>query len=294
MPKRLTAKTLPYWLIAPAIALIVLFKLTPIINTLWGSLHVDGGLSFAHFQALFSDKYFWESFWVTVKFNMILTPLQIFLSLCLALLVNANIPGIGVFRTIYYLPATMSTAVAAIIWSTMLNPNNGVINSFLSLLGLDKQPFLTSDKQAIFCIMAITTWIGVGYWMMFILAGLKGVDEEIYSSARIDGASWLQTTLKITIPMIRKTLAFVLISDTTINLLMFAPMQIITSGGPRRSTNVLMYEAYKAYFIYADKGRGDAVVSVLLVMIMLIVCLQYVLVNGRDDKPARRKRGGNK
>lgn len=292
--KRLAAKTLPYWLIAPAIVLIVLFKLYPIMNTLWGSMNVDGGLSAAHFQALFRDKYFWESFWVTVKFNIILTPLQIFLSLLLALLVNANVPGIGAFRTIYYLPATMSTAVAAIIWSTMLNPNNGVINSLLSFFGIDRQPFLTSDKQALFCIMAITTWIGVGYWMMFILAGLKGVDAEVYSAAKIDGAGWLQTTLKITVPMIRRTLAFVLISDTTINLLMFAPMQIITAGGPRRSTNVLMYEAYKSYFVYADKGRGDAIVSVLLVMIALVVFLQYILVNGRDDRPARKKRtGGN-
>ena len=81
----------------------------------------------------------------------------------------------------------MSTAVAAIIWSTMLNPNNGVINSMLKMFGLPAQP-LTSADQAIYCIMAITTWIGVGYWMMFILAGLKNIDESIYESAKIDGS----------------------------------------------------------------------------------------------------------
>lgn len=285
-------KLLPYFLIGPAVVLILIFKIYPIVNTFADSMTVDGAFSLHNFRNLFSDKFFWESFWVTIKFNVILTPLQIFLALLVSLLVNAKVRGIGVFRTIYYLPATMSTAVAAIIWGTMLNPNNGVINSLLSMIGIDKQPFLTSSDQALYCIMLITTWIGVGYWMMFILAGLKGVDEAIYDSAKIDGANWFQTTIRITIPMIRKTLAFVLISDTTINLLMFAPMQIITTGGPRRSTNVLMYEAYKSYFTYADKGRGDAIVAVLLIMIAIVVAFQYYFVNGRDDgKPVRRRKG---
>lgn len=281
----------PYLLILPAIVLIILFKIYPIINTLLESILVEGKITFNNFKELFADKYFLDSLWVTIKFNVILTPVQVFLSLLVSLLVNANVKGIGAFRTIYYLPATMSTAVAAIIWATMLNPNNGVLNSIISLFGIAKQPFLTSDKQALFCIMLITTWIGVGYWMMFILAGLKSIDESVYDSAKMDGANWLQTTVKITIPMIRKTLAFVIISDTTINLLMFAPMQIITNGGPNRSTSVLMYEAYKAYFTYADKGRGDAIVSVLLLIIGIVVCIQYFLINGSDNKPKKNRRG---
>lgn len=277
-------KVFPYLLIGPALILIFYFKIYPIFNTFWDSFIVEGRFSFINFKNIFEDKYFWESLWVTIKFNVILTPLQIFLSLLVSLLVNVNVKGIGGFRTIYYLPATMSTAVAAIIWSTMLNPNNGVINSMLKMFGLPAQPFLTSADQAIYCIMAITTWIGVGYWMMFILAGLKNIDESIYESAKIDGSNWLTTIVKITIPMIRRTLAFVLIADTTINLLMFAPMQILTSGGPRRSTNVLMYEAYKSYFIYADKGRGDAIVAVLLFIIAVVVALQFSLINVKDDE----------
>lgn len=292
--KDLSRKLLPYCLIAPAVSLILLFKIYPILNTFIGSMTAQGSFSLQQFDTLFHDKFFWESFWVTIKFNVILTPIQIFLSLLVSLLVNAKVRGIGVFRTIFYLPATMSTAVAAIIWSTMFNPNNGVFNSILVRLGFEKQPFLTSSSQAMYCIMAITTWIGVGYWMMFILAGLKGIDESIYDSAKLDGANWLQTTTRITIPMIRKTLAFVLISDTTINLLMFAPMQIITNGGPKRSTNVLMYEAYKSFFSYADKGRGDAIVAVLLLLIAVIVGLQYFFINGHEGekKTASKQKGG--
>lgn len=290
--KRIGRAALPYVLITPAIVLIVYFKIYPICNTFLDSLTYDGGLSLGNFSILFGDKYFWDSLLVTVKFNLILTPLQIFLALLVSLLVNADVRGIGAFRTIFYLPATMSTAVAAIIWNTMLNPNSGVINSLLGMIQIPPQPFLTSSSQAIYCIMLITTWIGVGYWMMFLLAGLKNVDRAIYESARVDGAGWLTITLKITIPMIRRTLAFVLIADTTINLLMFAPMQIITSGGPQRSTAVLMYEAYKSYFLYVDKGRGDAIVAVLLLIIALVCAVQFLLINERGERTGKHGKGG--
>ncbi|TCL44532.1 carbohydrate ABC transporter permease [Harryflintia acetispora] len=290
--RRIGRTVLPYILITPAIVLIVYFKIYPICNTFLDSLTYDGSLSLGNFSTLFGDKYFWDSLLVTVKFNLILTPLQIFLALLVSLLVNADVRGIGAFRTIFYLPATMSTAVAAIIWNTMLNPNSGVINSLLGMLQIPPQPFLTSSSQAIYCIMLITTWIGVGYWMMFLLAGLKNVDRAVYESARVDGAGWLTITLKITIPMIRRTLAFVLIADTTINLLMFAPMQIITSGGPQRSTAVLMYEAYKSYFLYVDKGRGDAIVAVLLLIIAFVCAVQFLLINDRGEKPGKAGKGG--
>lgn len=290
--RRIGRTVLPYILITPAIVLIVYFKIYPICNTFLDSLTYDGSLSLGNFSTLFGDKYFWDSLLVTVKFNLILTPLQIFLALLVSLLVNADVRGIGAFRTIFYLPATMSTAVAAIIWNTMLNPNSGVINSLFGMLQIPPQPFLTSSSQAIYCIMLITTWIGVGYWMMFLLAGLKNVDRAVYDSARVDGAGWLTITLKITIPMIRRTLAFVLIADTTINLLMFAPMQIITSGGPQRSTAVLMYEAYKSYFLYVDKGRGDAIVAVLLLIIAFVCAVQFLLINDRGEKPGKAGKGG--
>ena len=290
--RRIGRTVLPYILITPAIVLIVYFKIYPICNTFLDSLTYDGSLSLGNFSTLFGDKYFWDSLLVTVKFNLILTPLQIFLALLVSLLVNADVRGIGAFRTIFYLPATMSTAVAAIIWNTMLNPNSGVINSLLGMLQIPPQPFLTRSSQALYCIMLITTWIGVGYWMMFLLAGLKNVDRAVYDSARVDGAGWLTITLKITIPMIRRTLAFVLIADTTINLLMFAPMQIITSGGPQRSTAVLMYEAYKSYFLYVDKGRGDAIVAVLLLIIAFVCAVQFLLINDRGEKPGKAGKGG--
>ena len=121
-----------------------------------------------------------------------------------------------------------------------MNPDNGVINSFLNFLGIPSQGFFVDKDQAIWCIVLVATWKGVGYWMMFILAGLKNIDTAIYESAKIDGAGWLTTIVKITLPLIKKVLLFVCVANTTSNILLFVPMQVITDGGPQSSTNVLM------------------------------------------------------
>lgn len=209
-------------------------------------------------------------------------PLQVLLALIIALLVNSTIKGIGIFRTIFYLPVTISITIACLVWNIMLNPNSGVINSILNLFGFASQDFFTSKTQALWCIVAVATWKGVGYWMMFILAGLKNIDTSIYESAKIDGAGWFTTITSITIPLIKKVLLFVSIANTTANILLFVPMQIITNGGPQESTNVLMFEAYQSAFKYGDRSRSSAIVMTLLILIVFISLLQGKLLNEKD------------
>lgn len=276
-------KAIPYILILPAFILIVVFKIYPIISTLMESLIVKGTFTIDTYETLFKDITFWKSLWVTIKINIIMIPLQIFLAFCLALLVNTTVTGIGAFRTVFYLPVTVSLTVATIVWNLMLSPNNGVINSILAGFGVPQQDFLVSKTQAIWCIVLIATWKGVGYWMMFILAGLKNVDASIYESAKIDGANWLKTVVKITIPLIKKVLLFVFVANTSINLLLFVPMQIVTQGGPEGSTNVLMYEAYKSAFKFADRPRSAAIVTVLLVIISIICAIQFKLMSDKKE-----------
>ncbi|MDL2318873.1 sugar ABC transporter permease [Eubacteriales bacterium OttesenSCG-928-A19] len=283
---------IPYAVITPALLLIVIFKLYPILNTIINSFIRKESFSFRNYQYIFEDPIFWNSLWVTFKFNIIITPVQIIISIGMALLVNVKMRGTSVFRTIYYLPVTISMTVAAIIWNLMLNPSTGVVNSFLRLLGFSAQPFFTGVSQALGSIMLLASWKGCGYWMMFLLAGLQGIDEEIYESARIDGANWLQTTLRITLPLLKNSLTFVIISDTTSNLLLFAPMFMITKGGPQMSTNVLMYEIYKSSFIYADQARANALMTIMLLIVAAIVITQFAMLNRDSDvKRVRGKRG---
>lgn len=272
-------KYFPYLIIAPTIILILLFKIYPILENVFTSFLWKGEWSTRSYEMIFADKTFWKSLWLTIKFNLILTPIQVVISIGMALLVSVRMRGIGVFRTIYYLPVAISITVACMMWNMMLNPSNGVVNSFLLKLGFEAQPFFTGSKQALASIMMIATWKGCGYWMMFLLAGIKDISQELFESAKIDGASYWVTTFRITIPLLKRPLAFVIIADTTSNLLLFAPMYMITKGGPQGSTNVLMYEAYKSAFIYGDQTRAAALMTVLLILVGIIVAIQFVALN---------------
>lgn len=283
-------KLLPYLLILPAVVLIAVFKLFPILTTLLASVRVNSGFTLSTYLTLFRDATFWNSLWITIKLNLVMIPVQVFLSFCMALLVNSTVRGIGTFRTIFYLPVTISLTVATILWNMMFNPNNGVINSLLGVLGISSQGFLISKSQALWCIVVIATWKGCGYWMMFLLAGLKNIDHSIYESAKIDGAGWLTTVLRITLPLVRRTMLFVLVANTTTNILLFVPMQMITNGGPEGSTNVLMYEAYKSAFKFADRSRSSAIVCVLLLIIIVVCAVQFRFLNEAGEDAAKAGR----
>ncbi len=167
----------------------------------------------------------------------------------------------------------------------MLNVNNGVINSMLGVLGLRPIGFLIDKKWALLSIVLISSWRGCAYWMMFILAGLKGIDSAVYESAKIDGSGFFNTMFRITIPLLKNTWLFVLVANTTANFLLFAPMQIATDGGPQGSTNVLMYEAYKSAFKYSNRPRQACLVTILLIIVMLICFVQNRFMT---DKEAHR------
>ena len=275
-------KIFPYLLVLPALALIIIFKMYPIVLNIWVSLRWKDSFSVINYFNIITDNAFWKSLWITLKFNLILTPLQIAISLGMALLVSRKIKGIGFFRTIYYLPVTISITVACIMWNMMLNPQNGIVNSILLKIGINAQPFFTGNTQALASIMALSSWKGCGYWMMFLMAGIKDIDISLYDAAKMDGASYWKTVFYVIIPALKKTFAFVLIADTTSNLLLFAPMYMITKGGPQDSTNVLMYEAYKSAFIYGDQARSAALMTVLLLIVGVIVAIQFAFLKRGD------------
>lgn len=277
-------KVLPYLMLAPALIFILIFKIYPMISVSVGSFFRDGNFTFRTYEILFKDKTFWNSLWVTLKMNIVIIPLQVLISLFLALLVNNTVKGIGVFRSIYYLPVTMAISVASVTWSLMMNVNNGVFNSILSIFGIESQGFFTDPKQALWCIIIMASWKGCGMWMMYLLAGLKGVDTAIYESARLDGAGYFTTLTKITLPLIKRTMLFVVVANTTSNMLLFAPSKLITEGGPRNSTNVLMYEVYKSAFRNGNMARAGAITAILLVIIMITVICQFRMMNAKEDE----------
>ncbi|WEK50808.1 MAG: sugar ABC transporter permease [Candidatus Kaistia colombiensis] len=176
--------------------------------------------------------------------------------MALALLMNQRMALDGVWRTLILLPVVIPQSISAIIWGVALRPD-GPINAVLVALGLPEQGFLTSTTQAMPSLMVVVSWVGCGYWMTFLLAGLKDIPVSLYEAARLDGANRWQQLWNITLPMLRRPLLFVLVADTVANFLVFAPVQILTGGGPEETTNLIMSEIYHADLrLWRRQGRG--------------------------------------
>ncbi|WP_372813580.1 carbohydrate ABC transporter permease [Paenibacillus sp.] len=274
----------PYAFLFPALLGILIFKLLPIAEGLKESLYASSFLAgektftgLKNYGDLLTDPVFWNSVKITLLMNVVINPLQIVLALFLAILLNYHLRGIGFFRSIHYIPIAVSLPIACVLWSLMMNQEQGILNSLLIAVGLEPQPFLGSQDQALWAIIAIATWRGVGYWSIFLLAGLQEVPLSLYEAASIDGAGKWKRFKHVTIPMMKRPLIFVTVADTVTNFLLFAPMYILTKGGPQDSTNVLMNESFNSAFMYSDPGRASAIVMILLCIILIIITAQFKL-----------------
>ncbi len=279
---------IPYLFIVPALLILGVFRLFPIFVGLRESFF---SVSFLHagqkyfsglenYARLLADPVFRNSLTVSLRFNLLINPLQVVLSLGLAFLVNQNVRGIKAFRSLYLIPYAISINVSSLIWRLILD-QSGLANGLLAVLGIPSQPFLNSTGQALWSIIGIASWIGVPFWMLFLLAGLQEIPKHLYEAAEIDGASRLQQVFRITLPMMRRSIGFVLISDTISNFLLFVPVYMLTQGGPELSTNLVMFEAYRRGLIYGDFGASSAIVMMQLVIVVAIILLQFYLFRER-------------
>jgi multiple sugar transport system permease protein len=277
-----------YAFLLPAMLGLVMFKLYPLalgaMESFRQTMFITGEKKFVGFDnyaSLFGDPIFWKSTNVTLLMNLFINPIQIALAFALALFLNKTLRGIELFRTIQIVPIAVSIPIACIMFNIMLSPEQGVVNSMLAWMSLDPQPFLTSSGQAMWVVILLASWKGVGYWMLFLLAGLQEVPHSLYEASSIDGAGKWKQFKNVTFPMMKRPLVFVTVSTTVANFLLFAPMYILTKGGPQNSTNVLMLEAYNSAFIFSDMGRASAIIIVLLLITMLIISAQFMLLRAR-------------
>ncbi len=284
-----TPAWVPYAFLTPALLGLGLFRVVPIGIALVGGLFgtslmgetVFRGLG--NYAGLAEDPDFWNSVRVTLTFNLIVNPLQVVISFMLAMLMARPGRFVGPLRTAMLLPITVSIALSSVLWNILLDPGFGPVNGLLRALSLPPQPFFRAAHESLASLIALCSWRGTGYWMLFMLAGLGAIPPEVNEAASIDGANWWQRLRFITLPLMRRTLAFVLIADTAVNFLLFAPVYVITNGGPAGSTALLMFEAYRAAFTYLDSGRSLAISSVILVIIAAVATLEMRLFQAEDS-----------
>ena len=273
----------PFAFLAPALVGLVTFRFAPIVIAAVGSFYgttLRGEsvfLGWRNYSELFVDPAFWSTISTTLIFNLIINPFQVVCAMCLALLVERPTRFVDVFRASFLLPMTVSIALTSIIWSIMLDPTLGPVNGFLRWAGLPAQGFFRSPDQALGTLIVVATWKGAGYWMVFLLAGLLSIPKDLYESAAIDGATRWQCFWRVTLPLMRRPLAFVLVADTAANFLLFAPIYIITNGGPNGATQLLMFEAYQAAFGHLNHGRSLAISTIILLIILAIALVELRL-----------------
>ena len=272
---------LGYAMLAPVLLAVLFLRAWPVITAITGSIFPTKGgpLDLSIYADLLRDPVFLRSLLTTGLFSIVVNPIQILLALLLALLFNERIALGGFWRSLVILPIVIPQAISALIWMVALRPD-GPINAVLEAVGLPAQGFLITTQWAMPSIVVVCSWVGVGYWMMFLLAGLKDIPVSLYEAAVIDGADRWQKFWYVTLPMLRRPLLFVLVADTIANFLVFGPVQILTNGGPRHSTNFVMMEVYTRTFVYGDYAGGAAETVVVTAIVLVVVFIQFQLLRG--------------
>jgi len=218
------------------------------------------------------DPLFWRTIKNTFIFFVLKVPIQMALALLLALLVRQPFRGVGAIRTVILIPTITSMVVVSVIWGLMYHPNNGLINGIFETVGLPPQPFLINTKQAMPSLALMTIWKDVGFNMIFFLAGLMSIPDVYYEAGMIDGANRWQLFRHITLPLLRGTTIFVLVTSMITAFKVFTPVFLMTRGGPASSTRVIVLYIYENAFIYNKMGYAAAI-SVILALALLLASL---------------------
>lgn len=274
--------------LGPSLFLFAVFVFVPLGRSVYLSLFYTNPLgnprTFAgvdHYVDLATSPAFHRSLQTTFLFVLYTVPGGIALALLLAVLANRRLRGINVFRTFFSSTIAVSLAVAATIWALMLNPSVGLFNYMLSLIGIRGPGWLIEPNSALLSISLVTIWASLGFNMIVLLSGLQGIPEEIYESAKIDGAAGWSIFRHITIPMLSPSLFFLLVVNIIHVFQAFTQIHALTRGGPVDATNVLVYSIYLDAFVNFQFGYASAQALVLFAIILALTLIQFGVVERR-------------
>ena len=266
---------------------ILVFVLGPVIAglllsfTQWDILSSPRWISIGNYKELLHDTLFWTGLKNTAYYVLLTVPAGMVVSLLLAILVNVPLRGVNFFRSTYFLPVVTSTVAISIVWKWLYNPEFGILNFILNLIGLPSKQWLSDPKLAMPCIAIMSIWHGMGYDMVIFLAGLKGIPTHLYEAAKIDGASRTQMFLWITLPLLTPTLFFVLVMSVISSFQVFGEIYVMTNGGPGNATLTYNYFLYQNAFLWFKMGYAASLGYVLFLIIFLLTLMQVKFLGGR-------------
>lgn len=275
--------TLGYALLAPSLFGVVAFLLLPMLVVVWLSLHrwdLLGPISYVgaeNWRSVLTDPVFGNSLVVTVLFVAFVVPLQTALGLGVALLLARGLPGSAVFRTVYVLPWICAPLAIAVLWRWILSPTDGAVSTVLG----HRIEWLTDPGLALPVTSAVVVWTNVGYVALFFLAGILAIPTQVLSAARIDGANGWQRFWRVTLPMLRPTLFFVLVTGVVSAAQVFDTVYALTGGGPGGRTDLIAHRIYDEAFGAAAIGRAAVMALALFAVLVSVTVVQQLSLGRR-------------
>ncbi|MFN3134413.1 MAG: carbohydrate ABC transporter permease [Candidatus Kryptonium sp.] len=276
-----------YFMVLPYVVYFLTFVAYPLVFSFilifhrWNIATPMEFIGFKNFVRLFNDELFFKSLFNTLVFLSIHIPLQIFIALFFAQLLNQKIKMRGFFRSLYFLPVVVSGVVVTILWQQMYAYETGLINQVLVKAGLKRIPWLVSPEFAMPSIAVMATWKNVGLYIVIFLAGLQSIPRELYEVAEIDGASNFQKFFKITLPMLNPTVVLVVVLSTIGGFSLFIEPYIMTGGGPMDSTLSAMLYIYNQAFYFNHMGYAATLGFFFALIILAVVVAQRKFIERR-------------
>jgi multiple sugar transport system permease protein len=296
-------KISPYLYLLPALALLVAFRLVPIIMSFiisffeWTLQGTGAFIGMANYQKLFQDHEFWQSLMNTLWLVIFVVPASLIFSLVFAVLLNQVKRLRGLFRTVYFLPFVTSMVAVSIVWKIIFNEQTGLANKFIGIFGIEPQKWLAEARgifdiffsgfgihlpgwmggpsQALFAIIIMTVWKSLGYNTIIYLAGLQNIPKDYYEAAEIDGAGKLKQFFRITLPLVSPTTYYVLMMTTIVTFQAFSQVYLMTNkGGPLGTTNLIVYYIFQKGFDTHEMGYASAAALILFIVILSLTYIQ--------------------
>ncbi len=261
----------------------VCFLLLPVLVVVWLSFQswdLIGPITFVgldNYASVVSDGVFGNSLLVTLVFVALVVPIQTLIGLGAALLLTRDLPGSAVFRTIYVLPWICAPLALGVVWNWVLAPTDGALNALIG----HRVEWLTDPALALPTVAAVVIWTNVGYVTLFFMAGLLNIPSPVVEAARIDGAGPVAMFWHITLPLLRPTMFFVLVTTVISAFQVFDQVYALTQGGPARRTDVVAARIYYEAFGAFDLGRAAVMAVVLLVVLFVITLAQQIYFRRR-------------
>lgn len=267
---------------SPAIIGLAWFTLYPMGASLYYSFthfSIFGGarwIGLANYRTLFEDPNIWRSLKNSLYILSLSIPAGIIVALILALLLNMDVKGVSVYRTIFYLPSIMPVVAAAVVWGYVFNPQYGILNDILGRIGIQGPGWLVSTTWAKPALVIMSVW-GAGNLMIILLAGLQDVPKDLQDASKVDGANWWQSFRSVTIPFLSPHLFFATVTGLIAGFQYFTPVYVLTNGegGPAGATMVFPLYLYQNAFRYFNMGYASAQAWMLLIICVVVTAIVF-------------------